>query len=59
MAFDVSKEYKSSIADPARMVAKIESHQLTGNQALTNKQKNVKDFNKKIEQKRSSTASFI
>lgn len=48
MEFDVSKEYKSSIADPARLVARIESHQL-GHQARTNKQEKVKDFTKRIE----------
>ena len=49
MEFDVSKEYKSSIADPARMVAKIESHQLGGNQVFTNKQKNMKEYSKNLQ----------
>jgi len=60
MAYNVWKEYKSSVADPARMVAKIEAHQLTGNQAYTNKQQNVRDYASKLDNnKASSKASFM
>lgn len=59
MAFEVSKEYKSSLADPARLVAKIEAHQLSGNQTLTNKQQNMADYSKKVDQRRSSKISII
>jgi hypothetical protein len=58
MAYDVCKEYKSSVADPARMVAKIESGQLTGNQTYTNKKQKAMDFVTKIADRTSSRQSF-
>ncbi|CAI2386467.1 unnamed protein product [Moneuplotes crassus] len=54
MAFDVCKEYKHSLGDPARMVAKIEAKILTGNNVKTNKNQKIARFTRQVEMRSSA-----
>jgi hypothetical protein len=42
------------LGDPARLVARIEAGQVSGNHAMTAKNQNMKNFSQKIEQRKAS-----